>query len=90
MRLSEAEQSYRSCKEEAAMILQNQAEYQSSNANVTVMKRNNLAGLHCFSFSQRFWDYWVHCGFFENRVLLMYAIEGVSIVTILITAYEES
>ena len=27
-----------------------------------------------------FWDHWSHCGIFENGVLLMYTLEGVSSV----------
>ena len=33
--------------------------------------------------------YWAHCGIFENVVLLMYTLEGVSSVANFITAYEE-
>ena len=36
------------------------------------------------------WDLWAHCGIFENEVLLMYTLEGVSSVANFITAYEES
>ena len=36
------------------------------------------------------WDHWAHCGTFENGVLLMYTLEGVSSVANFITAYEES
>ena len=36
------------------------------------------------------WDYWAHCRVFENGVLLMYTLEGVSSVANFITAYEES
>ena len=36
------------------------------------------------------WDHWAHCGIFENGVLLMYTLEGVSSVADLITVYEES
>ena len=36
------------------------------------------------------WDHWVHCGIFDNGVLLMYTLEGVSSVANFITAYEES
>ena len=36
------------------------------------------------------WDQWAHCGIFENGVLLMYTLEGVSSVANFITAYEES
>ena len=36
------------------------------------------------------WDHWAHCGIFENGVLLMYMLEGVSSVANFITAYEES
>ena len=36
------------------------------------------------------WDHWVHCGIFENGVLLMYTLEDVSSVANFITAYEES
>ena len=36
------------------------------------------------------WDHWAHCGIFENGVLLMYKLEGVSSVANFITAYEES
>ena len=35
-------------------------------------------------------DHWPHCGMFENGVLLMYTLEGVSSVANFITAYEES
>ena len=34
------------------------------------------------------WDHWAHCGIFENGVLLMYTLEGVSSVANFITAYE--
>ena len=36
------------------------------------------------------WDHWAHCSIFENGVLLMYTLEGVSSVANFITAYEES
>ena len=36
------------------------------------------------------WDHWVHYGTFEDGVLLMYTLEGVSSVANFITAYEES
>ena len=36
------------------------------------------------------WDHLAHCGMFENGVLLMYALEGVSSVANFVTAYEES
>ena len=36
------------------------------------------------------WDHWAHSGTFENGVLLMYTLEGVSSVANFITAYEES
>ena len=36
------------------------------------------------------WDHWAHYGIFENGVLLMYTLEGVSSVANFITAYEES
>ena len=36
------------------------------------------------------WDHWARCGIFENEVLLMYTLEGVSNVANFITAYEES
>ena len=36
------------------------------------------------------WDHWAQCGRFENGVLLMYTLEGVSSVANFITAYEES
>ena len=36
------------------------------------------------------WDHWAHYGFFENGVLLMYMLEGVSSVANFIIAYEES
>ena len=36
------------------------------------------------------WDHWAHCGIFENGVLLMYTIEGISSVANFITAYKES
>ena len=34
------------------------------------------------------WNHWAHCIIFENEVLLMYTIEGVSIVANFATAYE--
>ena len=36
------------------------------------------------------WNHWVHCGVFENGVLLMYMLERLSSVANFITAYEES
>ena len=36
------------------------------------------------------WDHCTDCGIFENDVLLIYTLEGVSIVANVITAYEES
>ena len=36
------------------------------------------------------WDHWAHCGIFENGVLIMYTLEGVSSVANFMTAYEES
>ena len=36
------------------------------------------------------WDHLAHCGIFENGVLLMYTLEGISSVAKFITAYEES
>ena len=36
------------------------------------------------------WDHWAHYGTFENGVLLLYTLEGVSSVANFITAYEES
>ena len=36
------------------------------------------------------WDHWAHCGIFENGVLHMHTLEGVSSVANFITAYEES
>ena len=36
------------------------------------------------------WDHWAHCGIFENGVLLIYTLEGVSSVANFIIAYEES
>ena len=35
-------------------------------------------------------DHWAYCGIFENGILLMYTLEGVSSVANFITAYEES
>ena len=35
-------------------------------------------------------DHWAHCGIFENGVLLIYTLEGVSSVANFITAYEAS
>ena len=35
-------------------------------------------------------DHCAHCGIFENGVLLVYTLEGVSSVANFITAYEES
>ena len=35
-------------------------------------------------------DHWAHYGTFENGVLLMYTLEGVSNVANFISAYEES
>ena len=37
-----------------------------------------------------FLDHCAHCSIFENRVLLMYTLEGVGNVANFITAYEES
>ena len=34
------------------------------------------------------WDHWAYCGVFENGVLLLYTLEGVSRVESHITAYE--
>ena len=39
---------------------------------------------------QFLWDPWAHFGTFEDGVLLMYTLEGVSSVANFITAYEES
>ena len=36
------------------------------------------------------WDHWAHCAIFENVVLLLYSLEGVSSVANFITDYEES
>ena len=36
------------------------------------------------------WNHLAHYGIFENGVLLMYTLEGVSTVANFITAYEES
>ena len=36
------------------------------------------------------WDHWAYCGIFENKVLLMYTLEGVSSVANFNTAYDES
>ena len=36
------------------------------------------------------WDHWAYKGTFENGVLLMYTLEGLSSVANFITAYEES
>ena len=36
------------------------------------------------------WDHWVDCEIFENGVLLIYTLEGVSSVANVITAYKES
>ena len=36
------------------------------------------------------WDHWAHSGVFENSVMLMFTLEGVSSVANFITAYEES
>ena len=33
--------------------------------------------------------HWAHCGIFENGVLLLYTLEGISSVANFITAYEE-
>ena len=35
-------------------------------------------------------NHWAHCSIFENVVLLMYTLEGVSSVVNFITAYEET
>ena len=43
-----------------------------------------------FDWPSGFWAQWAHCGIFENGVLLMYTLEGVSSVANFITAYEES
>ena len=37
-----------------------------------------------------FWDHWAHCGVFENGVLLIYTLKGVSSVANFISAYDES
>ena len=36
------------------------------------------------------WDHWPHCGIFENGVLLLLTLEGVSSLANFITAYEAS
>ena len=36
------------------------------------------------------WDLWAYCGIFENGVLLMYMLVGISSVANFLTAYEES
>ena len=36
------------------------------------------------------WDHWAQYGTFEDGVLLMYTLEGLSSVANFITAYEES
>ena len=36
------------------------------------------------------WDHLAHCGIFENGVLLLHTLEGVSSVANFITAYEVS
>ena len=35
------------------------------------------------------WDHWAHCGVFENGVLFMYMLEGISSAANFITAYKE-
>ena len=50
------------------------------------MCRNVLSVLSRFHF---LWDHCAHCGIFENGVLLMYTLKGVSSVANIITAYEE-
>ena len=45
---------------------------------------------HSADYISFLWDHWAQCGIFENRVLLMYTLEGVSSVANFITAYEES
>ena len=35
-------------------------------------------------------NHWGDCGIFENGVLLMYTLEGISSIANFITAYEES
>ena len=50
----------------------------------------NGALMAAWSSGRLLWDYWAHCGIFENGVLLMYTLEGVSSVANFITAYEES
>ena len=50
------------------------------------------ASLHISAVSPELFYVWAHCGIhvFENGVLLMYTLEGVSSVANFITAYEES
>ena len=45
---------------------------------------------HSADYISFLWDHWAHCGIFENRVLFMYTLEGISSVADFITAYEES
>ena len=42
------------------------------------------------SLFQFLWEHWAHYGIFDNGVLLMYTLEGISSVANFITAYEES
>ena len=52
------------------------------------------ASKYCFTIVQIIfcflWDHWAHFSIFENGVLLMYMLKGVSSAANFITAYEES
>ena len=49
-----------------------------------------LLDFSLFKTSFEFGDHWAQCDVFENGVLLMYTLEGVSCVANFITAYEDS
>ena len=50
---------------------------------------NKQTNAQCRLFFRFLCDHWAHCDIFENRVLLMYTLEGVGSVANFITAYEE-
>ena len=60
---------------------------QSEVLNTRRLRSSGLAFQIIFHF---FWDHWAHYGTFEDGVLLMYMLEGVSSIANFITAYEES
>ena len=58
---------------------------EKDNCISNLKKRLIVQIIFCF-----LWDHWAHYGTFENRVVLMYMLEGISSVANFITAYEES